>query len=138
MLVEDDSNSRFLFSVAYDRLALPHKLIVCHDGEEAIAYFSGKPPHEDPNRPVPGIIFLDLRMPKVSGFDVLAWLKNHHAEVPVVILTSSALPEDMERAHALGATAYQVKPPSPAGLKIIIEEAVRHLLRTVPFPATET
>jgi CheY-like chemotaxis protein len=62
--------------------------------------------------PVPALLFLDLKMPKVSGFEVLEWLQKHNGLPPikVVVLSSSNLPGDMQKARALGAHDYRVKP----------------------------
>jgi len=90
---------------------------LCHnrssDGEKAICYLSGSDGFSDRVRfPIPSLLFLDLKMPKVSGFEVLEWLQKHHGlgTIKVVVLSSSNLPSDMQKARALGAHDYRVKP----------------------------
>ena len=65
---------------------------------------------------MPHVILLDLKMPRINGFDFLAWLRSEgpkkHRFIPVVVMSSSGLREDVERAYALGANSYLVKPIS--------------------------
>jgi CheY-like chemotaxis protein len=80
----------------------------------AVKYLNGDPPYNDrATYPLPGVILLDLRMPRVDGFEVLAWLQQHPdiaAHIPVVVLSGSFLAEDVRRARQLGAASYEVKP----------------------------
>jgi len=79
---------------------------VCRDGAEAMDFFS------DGARPVPKVVLLDLKLPKVDGLEVLRRLKQQGRtkSIPIVILTSSSEEPDIERAYALGANSYIVKP----------------------------
>ena len=85
-----------------------------NDGEEAIKYLEGRDPYSDRNKyPMPQVILLDLKMPRMNGFQFLEWLRKsslHLRLIPVVIMSSSALPTDVEKAYALGANSYMVKP----------------------------
>lgn len=113
LLVEDDPNDALLAQRALQRAGASQEILHLQDGEEAINYLSGKPPFEDRNRhPLPSLVLLDLKMPRMSGFDVLAWLQGHPelAELPVVVLTGSIEPQDVENAKKLGAVGYEVKP----------------------------
>jgi CheY-like chemotaxis protein len=68
--------------------------------------------------PRPSVVLLDLNLPKVSGYDVLESVKTDPGlkDVPVIVLTGSDAPADIERCYALGANAYAVKPGSPEAL----------------------
>lgn len=112
LLVDDSGADCLLMRLALGaqaRLELVHE---AHDGREAIAYLNGDEPFCDRGRhPFPRLLVLDLKMPCRSGHDVLSWLKGRDCEgLKVVIMTGSGLEEDRERAMALGAAAYHVKP----------------------------
>ena len=83
------------------------------DGREVMDYLKGDGPYEDRSRyPFPSVMFIDIKMPRVNGFEVLKWLKEHQQckVVPIIVFSSSDEPEDIERAYQLGANAYFVKP----------------------------
>jgi CheY-like chemotaxis protein len=113
LLVEDDENDVFLIQRAFRRLDLPHTLQVVEDGEAAIAYLDGQAPYNDPERyPLPDLILLDLKLPRRSGLEVLAWIRQQQElrRLLVVVLTSSRETPDINRAYDLGANSYLVKP----------------------------
>lgn len=112
-MAEDDENDVFLFRRAFDRSGLTNPLIAVKDGQEAVDYLTGKGSYADrASHPLPGLLLLDLNMPKMSGFDVLAWLSLQPDlnELAVVVLSSSAQELDIQKARQLGADEYQVKP----------------------------
>ena len=113
LLVEDDPNDALLAQRALQRAGASQEILHLQDGEEAINYLSGKPPFGDRSRhPMPSLVLLDLKMPRMSGFDVLSWLQGQPelAALPVVVLTGSIEPQDVENAKKLGAVGYEVKP----------------------------
>jgi CheY-like chemotaxis protein len=113
LLVEDDLNDALLAQKALLKAGTDREIVHVQDGEEAINYLSGKPPFSDRDKyPLPKLVLLDLKMPKLGGFDVLSWLQTREdlADMPVVILTGSIEPRDMESAKKLGAVGYEVKP----------------------------
>lgn len=113
LLVEDEPDDIFLLQRAFGRLNLPHSLQVIEDGEAAIAYLSRQEPYADAERyPFPTLILLDLKLPRLSGFEVLAWLRQQPElrRLLVVVLTSSQETLDINRAYDLGANSYLVKP----------------------------
>jgi len=76
LLMNDDPNDVLLVQRALKKAGLPYPLIHRRDGEEAIDYLSGKPPYSDrAQHPLPKLILLDVKMPKLSGFDVLNWMQ---------------------------------------------------------------
>ncbi len=113
--VDDDANDRFFFDYAWSQVDLHLPVVALSSGEEALAYLSGVGQYEDRSRfPAPCMIFLDLKMNGTSGLDVLAWIraKAHLHSVVVIVLSSSNLPNDVERSLSLGANAYITKPSS--------------------------
>jgi CheY-like chemotaxis protein len=100
---------------AVKKACMPWNLTVVMDGQEALDYIAGTGKFAERQRfPVPSLVFLDLKLPYLSGFDVLAAIRKHQilSEVPVVILTSSPEQRDQQRAMQLGANAYRLKPPT--------------------------
>lgn len=113
LLVDDDPNDVLLMQRALKKAGLSYPIIHRGDGEEAIDYLSGKPPYSDRTKhPLPTLVLLDIKMPKMTGFDVLAWLQGQPAlaKIPVVILTASVREEDQNEAEKLGAVGYRTKP----------------------------
>jgi CheY-like chemotaxis protein len=114
LLAEDDENDTFFLRRALVQSGVRNALIAVQDGQEAVDYLSGKGPYADrAAHPLPGLLLLDLKMPKMGGFEVLAWLSSQPdlKELPVVVLSSSGQDSDIHRARELGADDYQVKPP---------------------------
>jgi CheY-like chemotaxis protein len=125
--VEDDPNDTLLFEHACRKAGVVFDLQAVSDGDQAIAYLRGSESFSDRiKHPLPKLILLDLKMPRVSGFDVLAWLRSETSlkQVPVVVLTSSNHDADVKRAYDLGAKSYLIK---PVGFEALVE-----LVRTLP------
>jgi CheY-like chemotaxis protein len=113
LLAEDDENDRFFIRRALARSGLGNPLVAVRDGVEAVDYLAGIGSYADrASHPLPSLLLLDLKMPRMSGFDVLVWLATRpdFDELPVVVLSSSTLDSDIKRARELGADDYQVKP----------------------------
>ena len=113
LLVEDDPNDVTLTQRAFERAGLINPLHVLTDGEQAIGYLSGEGLYADREQhPLPLLMLLDLKLPKVSGFEVLEWLRRvpNIRRLPVVVLTSSDQSPDINRAYDHGANSYLVKP----------------------------
>ena len=114
--MEDDENDTFLAQRAFQHI--PNALVrAVRDGEQAMAYLTRQPPFTDDEQyPCPDVILLDLKMPRLNGFDVLKWVRSQAERdlrlLPVVILSSSDLQEDVKKAYELGANSYLVKPIS--------------------------
>ncbi|MBI2951605.1 response regulator, partial [bacterium] len=113
LLVEDDPNDVLLIQRAFRKANLLNPVQVVGDGEEAIAYLSGQGVYADRERhPLPILILLDLKLPRKSGHEVLAWLRRQPElkRLPAVVLTSSREAADVNRVYDLGANSYLVKP----------------------------
>ena len=113
LLVEDSEEDILLLKRAFRNARIANSLNVVKDGEQAIQYLSGSGPHADRDRyPLPFLLLLDLRLPKLSGFEVLAWIRERSQldDLIVVVLTNSDHVPDVTRAHELGAKSYLVKP----------------------------
>lgn len=115
LLAEDDPNDVFFLEKAFREVGLSKPLAVAHDGREAVDYLSGTGQYADRNtHPFPCLMILDLKMPRMSGMDVLQWLRDKPVLycLPVIVLSSSSRRHDVERAYRLGANAFVAKPGS--------------------------
>ena len=113
LVADDDSNDVFFLRRAFQKAGLANQVLDVPDGEMAIDYLSGAQDFSDRSRfPVPNLLFLDLKMPKVSGFEVLEWLSKRQelTHMRVVVLSSSGLQSDIQKARTLGAHDYRIKP----------------------------
>lgn len=110
LLVEDSDSDAVLMYKSLEKYKLKPKMERVKDGEEAIAYL--KKEGEFANTDLPDIIFLDLNLPKVSGFDVLKFIRQDEllSTIPVVILSASASDQDVVKSYNLHANAYVTKP----------------------------
>jgi len=113
LIVEDNADHAFLLRMAIHRIVPDQAVRIARDGVEAVAYLEGRGPFEDREAyPAPGLVILDLIMPRLDGFGVLEWVRGSEAyrDLPVVVLTSSISPWDEARASRLGASDFQTKP----------------------------
>ena len=113
LLVEDREDDVFLIRKAFERAGLSNPVQVVRDGEQAISYLAGE--RKFSNRaeyPLPWLILLDLKMPRVDGFEVLRWIRKQPGfnRIVVIVLTSSEEIRDVNRAYQLGANLYLAKP----------------------------
>ena len=108
LLVEDNPVDIDLTKRAFARRKLTNPIEVARGGEEALAYI----PRWEAGEPTPLLILLDLKLPRVSGLEVLAQWKAQAVSraIPVVVLSSSAEDKDIQAAYQLGANSYIVKP----------------------------
>jgi CheY-like chemotaxis protein len=126
LLVEDSPDDVLLIERAFQKSDLRHPLRSVTDGQKAIEYLEGIDDYSDRDTfPFPGLVILDLKMPGVGGFDVIQWMRRHPQAklVPIIVLASSSLPADVNRAYELGANAFMVKPAD--------HRALERLLRTM-------
>jgi CheY-like chemotaxis protein len=113
LYVEDDPNDAFFMRLVRKKVGVQNPLEIVSDGEEAIRYLAGEGPYANRVRhPLPDLVLLDLKMPRVTGLDVLRWIRSQPALVhlPVIVFSSSNYPSDINSAHALRIDAYLVKP----------------------------
>ncbi len=119
--VDDDTNDVVLFQHAARKAELNLRMLTVSDGEEVFAYLGGKGKYANREEfPFPDLLLLDLKMPRVSGFDVLSWVRRHEKfrRLPILVLTSSNHAADIQRAYELGANSYIVK---PVGFEALVE-----------------
>jgi len=115
LLVEDNPVDARLLEEYFGKSVAKYNLHVVRSGEESLSYlYHGV---EFTNAPRPDIVLLDLHLPEMTGFEVLAAIKNHQhlKNIPVIVLTGSLADEDVQRAYALQANCYLTKPQDPEG-----------------------
>lgn len=112
LLVEDSPNDVELILTALAENYLANEVVVVRDGEEALDYMYRRGAFKLRVKGEPVVVFLDLKLPKIDGLEVLAQLKSDPALrlVPIVVLTSSHEEPDLSRCYELGTNAYVVKP----------------------------
>jgi CheY-like chemotaxis protein len=142
LLAEDDENDVVLIQRAFQKAGMRNALKVVRDGGQAIDYLSGRGNYADRERyPIPFLLLLDLKMPGTDGFEVLQWLRTEPElrRLLVVVLTSSHLQSDVDRAYELGANSYLVKPVSSGEMVHLVQRFEAYwteINRTPSAPST--
>jgi len=136
LAAEDEESDRLILELVFQKARLPHPLTIVRDGQEAVDYLSGTGRFIDRSaHPFPALLILDLKMPRMNGFDVLVWLATQPQlkELPAVVLSSSSDDSDVRKARELGAREYFVKPHKFDELIKIVQQMQAHWLST-PTP----
>ncbi len=113
LLVEDNPDHAILTKRVLEDYKVANNVHLVEDGAEALDYIYRRGNYSNSNSaPRPGLILLDVKLPKIDGFEVLKQLKNdpEHSSIPVVMLTTSACDEEISRGYAEGANSYVTKP----------------------------
>jgi CheY-like chemotaxis protein len=126
LLVEDDENDAMLVRLAFQKNHILNPVQWAKDGLEAIAYLNGEGIYADRQLyPFPEVLILDLKMPRMNGLELLTWIRDHpdYRVIPTIIMTSSRLDLDIEKAYSLGANTYMIKPSSLDELTKMVKAA---------------
>jgi CheY-like chemotaxis protein len=126
--VEDDSNDVLLFRHACEKAGIPCNIRVVADGAEAIAYLEGATGFGDRQQhPLPELVLLDLKLPRVNGFEVLDWMRKggRFRRLPVIVFSSSNHQADVNRAYDAGANSFLLKPTDFSAL-IDLAKTIHH------------
>ncbi len=140
LLVEDEESDVFFLRQAMQKAGVLNSLHVVSDGQEAIDYFKGAGKFADREGfPLPSLVLLDLKLPRVMGLDVLKWIRQQSkVAVIVVILSSSQEEADIATAYRLGANGYLVK-PTDVGQLTDMAKSIKDfwLMQNTPPPADQ-
>jgi CheY-like chemotaxis protein len=113
LIVDDSDDDILLIRNAFQRANIRNPLFALRDGDEAISYLKGEGKFSNrAEYPLPDLILLDLKMPRVTGFEVLQWIRSQPglASLRVLVLTTSDEIKDVNKAYALGANSFLIKP----------------------------
>jgi len=137
LMADDDEDDRILTQDAMKESRVLNELHFVEDGVELLAYLNGEAQYADRETyPLPGLILLDLNMPKKDGREALEEIKNNPAlrRIPVVILTTSKAEEDMLRGYDLGAASYITKPVTFDSLVELMKALGKYWVEFVETP----
>lgn len=125
LYAEDEEADRMFMEIAFRKAGLARALRTVNDGLQAKDYLAGSGAYADRSQhPPPTLLLLDLNMPMLGGFEVLAWMKTEPelTSLPVIIFTSSAREEDRARAMTLGVSGYMEKPLTMEGFGQVVQK----------------
>lgn len=137
LMADDDPDDRLMARDAFAECALPNPLRFAEDGEELMAYLHRMGRYADQGAyPTPGLILLDLNMPRKDGREALREIKSDPElrKIPVVVLTTSKAEEDVARSYLDGANSFITKPASFEGLLDVVQSLGKYWLDTVDLP----
>ena len=143
LLAEDDPDDRMLAVDALGESRLANDVRCVENGEELMAYLQREGDYEDPGRsPRPGMILLDLNMPRKDGREALREIKAdpRFRRIPVVVLTTSQAEEDIVKTYDLGVSSFITKPITFEGLVNVMKALGKYWIEIVdlpPSPASE-
>lgn len=131
LLVENNADDEILALRAFKKLGLPGHIMVARHGLEALDFLFGSGQYADRNiTQTPDMVLLDLKLPKLSGIEVLRRIRGHEFTrlLPVIIFSSSVEPQDVSQSYQLGANSYIRKPADLEQLDEIINLLARYWL----------
>ena len=136
LVAEDDPDDRLLMREAFEESRLANELHFVEDGEELLDYLNKRNAYADQNAPYPGLILLDLNMPRKDGREALAEIKESPElrRIPVVVMTTSKAEEDILRTYDLGVSSFIVKPVTFDGLIRVMQALGRYWFEIVELP----
>lgn len=139
LMADDDADDRDLTRDAMNRGKLPSELRCVEDGEELLDYLLHRGRYTNPDdAPLPGLILLDLNMPRMDGREALRSIKSNPAlrRIPIIILSTSRRAEDVLGSYDMGANCYITKPSTFEELVEVVKVLDKHWLQTVELPHT--
>ncbi len=130
--VEDNADDVMLLAMAFRKAGISATVEVATDGDKAIATLE-----QEANQDPPTCVLLDIKLPSISGLTVLAWIRRQPAlkRLPVIMLSSSLLPDDINKAYDLGANSYLLKPADLDSLVALARTIDQYWLKTNTRPA---
>lgn len=141
LMADDDPDDRLLTREAFQEAQLANHLYFVEDGEQLLDYLHQRGAYADPaTAPRPGVILLDLNMPKKDGREALTEIKNDPAlrRIPIIVMTTSEVEQDILRSYDLGANAYIIKPVTFSAFVDVIVGFGRFWFEIVELPPNGT
>ncbi len=137
LMADDDEDDRLMAKEALDEARLVNDFNFVEDGEELLDYLYHRGKYANPaNSPRPGLILLDLNMPKKDGREALKEIKSDPElrQIPIVVLTTSKAEEDVLRTYDLGVNSYITKPVTFEGLVEVMKSLTQYWFEIVKLP----
>lgn len=137
LLVEDNEDDVFLLRRAMGKASLTNPVRVVGDGEQALAYLRGEGQYANRKEfPFPGLMLLDIKMPKMSGLELLSAIRNDPLlkRLVVIFLTSSKQQRDINEAFDLQVNSYLVKPAGINGMASVLETLMGYWFKLNHYP----
>jgi len=137
LMADDDAEDRMLARDALEESRLANELYCVEDGEELMDYLHRRGKYADPaSSPRPGLILLDLKMPRRDGLEALREIKSDPElrQIPVVVLTTSSAEEDIYRSYDLGVNSFVTKPVTFQGLVQVMKALGEYWFEIVKLP----
>ncbi len=131
LLVEDDPGDAALLCRGFETANVLNPIVHLKDGDAALGYLAGAGLYADRQKfPLPALILLDLRLPGMTGLQLLQWMRVQPdvRRIPVVVLTSDEDPKTVDAAYDLGANSYLLKSGDPAHIARMVETIQRYWL----------
>ena len=140
LLVEDSDDDVFFMRRAWQQAGITHALQVVTDGNQALDYLAGTGKYADRTQyPLPCLMLLDWKLPYLMGEEVLRTVRRQpgFAAMPILVLSSSVHPKDIDRAYRLGANVYLEKPPTHSRLADLVKLIRTFWLDTIRYPSDQ-
>lgn len=137
LIADDDQDDCLMTREAFQECRVSNPLHFVHDGQALLDYLQRRPPYNDDERyPLPGLILLDLNMPRMDGREALQAIKSDAQlrGIPVVILTTSSAEEDILCSYDMGGNSFITKPVTYTGLLEVVKTLGRYWLEIVELP----
>jgi two-component system, response regulator len=137
LMADDDEDDRYMARDAFEANRLNNELYFVKDGVELMEYLRHEGEFSDPAKaPRPGLILLDLNMPRMDGREALKLIKSdpEFKSIPVIVLTTSSAEEDIIKSYNLGVNSFITKPVTFLGLVEIIKQTGIYWLEIVKLP----
>jgi len=135
LIVEDYEDDAKLLQILLSNTGVTNEVRITLKAEDAINYLEGVPPFSNRSLyPLPSAVFVDLKLPGISGFELLRWMKNHPElkDMFVVVLSATGDLISVQAAYSLGANSFLTKPCRPVDLENLIEAYPKFWSRPVP------
>lgn len=140
LMADDDEDDRMMTKEAFEEARLANELRFVEDGEELLDYLNNRNKYANPaDAPRPGLILLDLNMPRKDGREALREIKANPdlKQIPIVVLTTSKAEEDIYRSYDLGVNSFITKPVSFEGMVFVISTLAQYWFQIVKLPGRE-
>lgn len=137
LIVDDDENDIFFVKRAFTEINVHCTFQMLRNGQEVVDYLAGIGEFADRSRyPLPMMILMDLKMPVMDGFEVLAWLRSRPGikVIPTIVFSSSDQPNDITRAYELGANSFMTKSVTYDGLLLKLQTLSQYWLEHCKHP----